>query len=131
MPYLPSTVSLFHRAKDVCYIRQLEEEHTHIQKVLTSCKYPGWALNRMKNKTSAPVKPTNNNSNNKKGTRSKTINRRIYITVPYMKSLSESIKKHLQEIWHTSLLQRGQDYQRSTGGTQRQGTYNQKEWQHL
>ena len=85
--------TLLHRAKDVCSTKQqLEEEHSHIQKVLTSCKYPGWALNRMKNKTSAPVKPTNNNNNNKKGTNSKTINGRNYITVPYMKGLSESIK---------------------------------------
>ena len=45
----------------------------------------------MKNKTSAPVKPANNN-NNMKGTNSKTINGRICITVPYMKGLSESIK---------------------------------------
>ena len=44
--------TLFHRAKDVCSTKeQLEEEHTHIQKVLTSCKYPSWAVNRMKMKT--------------------------------------------------------------------------------
>ena len=52
--------TLFHRANDVCSTKeQLEEEHTHthIQKVLTSCKYSRWALNRMKKKTSAPVKP--------------------------------------------------------------------------
>ena len=42
-------------------------------------------------KTKAPVKPKNNNNNNK-NTNSKIINRRGYITVPYMKGLSESIK---------------------------------------
>ena len=83
--------TLLHRAKDICSTKeQLEEEHSHIQKVLTSCKYPGCAINRMKKKTSAPVKPKNNN--NKKDTNSNTINRRSYITVPYMKGLSESIK---------------------------------------
>ena len=41
-------------------------------------------------KTKAPVKPKNNN--NKKDTNSKIINRRGYITVPYMKGLSEIIK---------------------------------------
>ena len=46
----------------------------------------------MKNKTNAPVKPTNNNNNYKKGTNSKNINGRNYITAPYMKGLSESIK---------------------------------------
>ena len=85
--------TLFHRAKDLCSTKeQPEEEHTHIQKVLPSCKYPGWAINRMKKKTSAPVKPKNNNNNDKKDTNSNTINRRSYITVPYMKGLSESIK---------------------------------------
>ena len=53
--------TLFHRAKDVCSTKeQLEEEHTHIQKVLISCKCPRWPLNRMKMKTRAPVKPKNN-----------------------------------------------------------------------
>ena len=85
--------TLFHKAKDACATKeQLEEEHTHIQKVLTSCKYPGWAIIRIKKKTSVPVKPKNNNSNIKKDTSSNTINRRSYITLPYMKGHSESIK---------------------------------------
>ena len=96
--------TLMQRVKDVCSTKQqLGEEHTHIQKVLTSCKYPGWALNRMKNKTSAPIKSTNNN---KKGKNSKTINGRNYITVPYMKGLSESInntcKKYGTQVYFKS-----------------------------
>ena len=84
--------TLFHMDKDVCSTEeQLGEEHSHIEKMLTSCKHPGWAINRMK-KTSVPVKSKNNNSNNKKDTNSNTINRRSYITVPYMEGLSESIK---------------------------------------
>ena len=43
-------------------------------------------------KTKAPVKPQNNNNNNKKDTNSRIINRRGYITVSYMKGLSERIK---------------------------------------
>ena len=100
--------TLFHRTKDVCSTKgQLEEDHTHIQKVLTSSKYPRWALNRMKMKTKAPVKPKNNNNNNdnnnkdnnnrnitttNKNTNSKIINRGSYITVSYIKCFSESIK---------------------------------------
>ena len=45
----------------------------------------------MKKKTSAPVKPKNNN-NNKGHTIFNTINRRSYITIPYMKGLGERIK---------------------------------------
>ena len=42
--------TLFHRAKAVCSTSQhLVKEHEHLQKVLTACKYPSWALNSMKN----------------------------------------------------------------------------------
>ena len=37
--------SLLHRAKDICSNQdQLEEEQVHIQKVLSACKYPAWAI---------------------------------------------------------------------------------------
>ena len=104
--------TLFHRAKDVCSTKeQLEEEHTHIQKVFPTCKYPGGAINRMKKKTNAPVKPQNN-CNNKGDTIFNTINRRSYITVPYMKALVRVLRAHARD-WHTSLLQRCQDYKRT------------------
>ena len=76
--------SLLHRAKHICTNQHLlEEGQTHIQRVLSMCKYPTWAINRMKLKTSTPK--TNNNSN------SKTICRG-YITIPYNEGLSESLK---------------------------------------
>ena len=76
--------SLLHRAKHISSNQHpLEEEQTHIQRALSVCKYPAWAINRMKLKTSTPK--ANNNSN------SKTINRG-YITVPYNEGLSESLK---------------------------------------
>ena len=94
--------TLLHRAKDVCSTKQqLEEEHTHIQKVLTSCKYPGWALNRMKNKTNAPVKSTNKKKK-KKGTNSKTINGRNYITVPMWKALVRALKTNARNMAYES-----------------------------
>ena len=80
--------SLLHRAKDICSNQeQLEEEQTHIHKVLQACKYPAWAINMMKLKNSTPRTTKNNN----KGTRTNTINRSI-ITVPYNKGLNESFK---------------------------------------
>ena len=51
--------TLFYRDKAVCPTsQQLQEEHEHLQKVLTTCKYSRWALNRMKNKKQCccPVK---------------------------------------------------------------------------
>ena len=110
----------FYRAKAVCSTSQhLHEEHEHQQKDLTGCKYPRWALDRIKNKINAPVhskdnnnkkKPTNNNTNNN--------TKRNYIVLPYTKGLSEGIK-YMQEPWHTSILKWGQDHQRPPGGTQR------------
>ena len=91
MPYPMKIVvinSLLHRAKDICSNQdQLEQEQTHIHKVLLACKYPAWAINRMKLKNSTPRTAKNNN----KGTRTNTINR-TFITVPYNKGISESFK---------------------------------------
>ena len=84
--------TLFHRAKEVCSTKQqLEEEQEHIQQALSSCKYPRWALNRIKKKTRVHIQSRN------KGKRltdnnTKSITRRTYITVPYSKGLSESFK---------------------------------------
>ena len=75
--------SLLHRAKHICSNQQLlEEEQTHIQRALSMCKYPDWAINRTKLKISTPK--SNNISN-------KTINRG-HITVSYIEGLSESMK---------------------------------------
>ena len=50
--------SLLHRAKNICSNQdQLEEELTHIDRVLSACKYPSWAIKRMKLKNSTPKHP--------------------------------------------------------------------------
>ena len=47
--------SLLHRAKHICSSKELlEEEQMQIQEALSTCKYPAWAINRMKVKTSTP-----------------------------------------------------------------------------
>ena len=76
--------SLLHRAKHICPSQHLlEEEQTHIQRALSMCKYPEWAINGTKLKISTPK--SNNNIS------SKTISRGD-ITVPYSEGLSESVK---------------------------------------
>ena len=76
--------SLLHRAKHICSNQQLlDEEQTHIQRAQLMCKYPDWAINRIKPKISAPK--SNNNSS------SKTISRG-HITVSYSEGFSESVK---------------------------------------
>ena len=74
--------SLLHRAKDICSNKDLLREE---QEVLSTCKYPAWAQNRMKVKTSTPRNNNNSNQDNKPICKS-------YITVPYNKGLSETFK---------------------------------------
>ena len=76
--------TLLHRARNICSNKELlEEEQANIQKVLPACKYPHWAINRMKPKVYAPK--TRQNRNNKTTCRS-------HITVPYDEGLSKTIK---------------------------------------
>ena len=78
--------SLLHRAKDICCSKDLlEEEQTQIQRALSICKYPAWAINRMKLKTSTPKTTRNGNKDSKSICKS-------YITVPYNEGLGESFK---------------------------------------
>ena len=77
--------SLLHRAQNLCSNPHLlDEEQSHIQRALSLCKYPEWAINRTKLKMSTP-------KSNKKNNSSKTISRG-YITVSYSKGLSKSVK---------------------------------------
>ena len=78
--------SLLHRAKDICSNKQLlEEEQKQIQEALQTCKYPVWAINRMKIKTNSP----RNKNNNKQDNRPMYKN---FVTVPYNEGLSETFK---------------------------------------
>ena len=80
--------TLHHRAKTICSSPQLlQQEDDHLSRVLTKCKYPVWAINRVKimMRTPAQKKSTTNNANNQNY-------QRPYIVVPYYQGLSESIK---------------------------------------
>ena len=77
--------TLLHRAKNICSNKKLlEEEQTYIQKALTACKYPNWAIKRMKLRLDAPKTRQNN--------RNIQITHRGHITVPYEEGLGETIK---------------------------------------
>ena len=78
--------SLIHRANGICSSQDLlEEEQKQIQEALILCKYPMWAINRMKTKISAPRNNRNNNQNNRPTCKGS-------ITVPYNEGLSETFK---------------------------------------
>ena len=80
--------SLLHRANNICSNQeQKKEELTHIEEALTICKYPSWAIQRVKLKKNIQQQNKNNkrpNNNN--------INNRSSISVPYNQGLSESFK---------------------------------------
>ena len=77
--------SLLHTAKNICSSQELlNQEQKQIQDALTLCKYPMWAINRMKTKISAPRNNRNNNQNRPTCKSS--------ITVPYNEGLSEAFK---------------------------------------
>ena len=92
---LPSKYSvlgiLLPRAKTICSdLQLLKQEEDHLYKALSICKYPAWALNRIKMKMRNPNIRRNNNNQKKSGT---DTNQKPYITVPYQRGLSESFKK--------------------------------------
>ena len=82
--------TLHHRAKTICSSPQLlQQEEDHLYRVLTRCKYPAWAIDRVKIKmrTLAQKKSTKNNANNQKN------QQKTYIVVPCYQGVSESRKR--------------------------------------
>ena len=77
--------SLIHRANNICSNQeQKKEELTQIEKALTTCKYPSWAIQRVKLKKNIQKQTKKTNNIN--------ITNRSSITVPYNQGLSESFK---------------------------------------
>ena len=68
----------------------LQQEEHHLKKVLTKCKYPVWALNRVMIKMKTPAQK---NQQKKKSCISGHQHQNPYIVVPYYKGLSESLKR--------------------------------------
>ena len=82
--------TLYHRAKTISSnSEKLHQEDDHLTRALGDCKYPRWALNRVKMKMNNPTKT----QKKKKNEHSQPNNPRPYITVPYYRGLSESVKK--------------------------------------
>ena len=83
--------TLDHRAQTICSDPQLlQQEEDHLYRALTKCKYPAWALNRVKIKTRNPAYNKEKNNRTRSGTNN---NQNPYIVVPYYRGLSESTIK--------------------------------------
>ena len=74
------------RAKTVCFNKHLLKEEDHLNKDLSRCKYPAWALNRVNIKQDKKKNKQGTNKNNN------TSGNKPYIVVPYIQGMSESCK---------------------------------------
>ena len=80
--------TLYHRARTICSNNQrLQQEEDHLTKALGNCNYPRWALKRVKIKMNNPAQKKKNRTTQQNTTP------KPYITVPYYKGLSESVKR--------------------------------------
>ena len=81
--------SLHHRAQTICSSPELlQQEEEHLKQAFTRCKYPAWALNKVKIKTKATA------IKNSRGTKNSGNSiQKPYIVIPYYKGISESINK--------------------------------------
>ena len=83
--------TLHHRANTICSSPNLlQQEEQHLQRVLTKCKYPVWALNRVKMKMKTLAQKTQKKN---KSCNTGHQQQNPYIVVPYYKGLSESLKR--------------------------------------
>ena len=68
----------------------LLKEEQHLFQALRKCKYPNWALNRVKLRCQNPSKKQKNNNQRKQNNQ---FRKNLYMVVPYYKGLSKSIKR--------------------------------------
>ena len=88
--------TLYHRAKTVCSEPQLQKKEDHLCQALQKCMYPIWAIKRARIKSQNPARRTNRNNNIQTGQK-RTINKNIYMMVPYQEGLSERLKNTCQK----------------------------------
>ena len=82
--------TLHHRAKTICSSpHMLQKEEDYLSEVLTRCKYPTWAINRVKMKMRTPAQEKKNNNSAK----TQQNCQRPYMVVPYYQGLSKSMKR--------------------------------------
>ena len=85
--------TLYHRARTICpNPSQLQKEEKHLFKSLRKCKYPNWALNRVKLKSQTPAMKKNKENIRKPAPNNSRISK-PYIVVPHHQGLSESFKR--------------------------------------
>ena len=90
--------TISHRAKLVCRKPELlQQEKDHLRKAVTKCKYPKWALDKVKKRLNRSASKVNDGGNNQGTTASQPVTNEVknkgHIVIPYTQGLCESIKK--------------------------------------
>ena len=82
------------QSKTICSsIQLLQKKEQHLFQALQRCKYPTWALNRVKMRSQNPTKNQNRSNINKAGQNNNNNNKNAYMVVPHYQGLSESINR--------------------------------------
>ena len=84
--------TLFHRARTLCSTpMQLQKEEKHLHQSLNRCKYPDWAINRVKLRSQASAPKRRKEKHQRRTDQSSnTKTPKPYTVVPYHQGLSES-----------------------------------------
>ena len=85
--------TLFHRARTICSTpMQLQKEEKHLHQSLKRCKYPDWAINRVKLNFQASSAKRRKDKHQNRTDSSNIRTPKPYTVVPYHQGLSESYK---------------------------------------
>ena len=86
--------TLSHRASTVCSNPELlQKEKEHLRKALTKCKYPKWAVDKVKKRLNRSFRQVNAGDNNNAQSANQEVQNKGHIVIPYTQGLCESIKK--------------------------------------
>ena len=119
--------TLHHRTKTICSGPYMLQNEEHLSSILTRCKYPTWAINRVQMKMRTPAqKKKNNNSTNTQQNCQKP-----YMVVPYYQGLSESVKRTCNKHGVQVHFRGRCHHQEPPDGPQGPGSYAEEKWGHL
>ena len=90
--------TLSHRAQTVCSKPELlQQEEDHLRKALTKCKYPKWALDKVKKRLNRFTREVIDGANSQGTTGSQAVTSKVntkgHVVIHYTQGLCESIKK--------------------------------------
>ena len=118
--------SSHHRAKTFCSSHELlQQEEDHLKQALTRCRYPAWAINKIKTKTKATANKTSRGQKNSANNIQKP-----HMVIPYYKGISESLQNTCRKHGVKVYFKGGNTIKNLLVPPKDQDTI-QKKWSHL